>query len=85
MPKVNFQITPSAFRYKMSRQTSNCDSLIRKIRDFYVINEHKISLEDKKQILLYLQRIERAKKVLTANVRNEIHFAIEQMQGKYRN
>ena len=84
MPKVNFQQTPNNHRNRMFRQTSNCDSLIRRIRDFYYVNEHKISLEDKKQLLVYLQQIERARKVLNAQARQEIYSAVEQMKYKYR-
>ena len=81
MPKVNFQQVPR--NNKMFRHTSNCDTLIRRIKDFYFPNEAILSLEDKIQLLEYIQTIDRANKVLDARTRNNIYVGIRNISQKY--
>ena len=81
MPKVNFQQIPRS--NKMFRTTSNCDTLIHRIKDFYFSNEDRLTLEDKRQILEYIQTIDRSNKVLDARVRNNIYVGIRNISQKY--
>ncbi len=84
MPKVNFQQKPKYFNSKMHRQTSNCDTLVHRIKEFYFKYESRLSLEDKKEILLFVQQIDRANKVLNARMRNDIYVAIRKISKKYQ-
>ncbi len=84
MPKVNFQITPREIRSRSYRQTSNCDSLLHRISNFYYANEDELSGEDKRKILESVQQIDRANKVLNANARYSIYNLILEMETKYK-
>lgn len=83
MPKVNFQQTPHDLRNKMFRRTSNCDSLVRRIKEFYFEYEGKLSLEDKTRLLSFVRTIDNANKVLAASIRKQMYVAIEEMKKEY--
>ena len=82
MPKINFQQIPRK-NNRLFRITSNCDTLVRRIKDFYFKYETRLSLEDKRRILLFVQQIDRANKVLDAKTRNNIYVAIRDIAQKY--
>ena len=83
MPKINFQHTPRK-NNKMFRVTSNCDTLIHRIKNFYFKYETYLSLEDKRRILMCVQLIDRANKVLDAKIRNDIYVMIRDIAKKYQ-
>ena len=55
-----------------------------RIKDFYFRYETYLSLEDKRRILMCVQLIDRANKVLNAKIRNDIYVTIRDIAKKYQ-